>query len=87
VNNGSLQSGALISLAADTFTNSDCNADGILDAYQISLAILIDSNSDGVAYCCEPGVFCTLCAADINGNNEVNGIHLAFNLDGWGACP
>ena len=38
---------------------------------------------DDVAECGESGVFCTLCAADIDGNNEVNGIDLAIILDKW----
>lgn len=36
---------------------------------------------DDVADCGESGVFCTLCADDIDGNNEVNGIDLAIILD------
>ena len=38
---------------------------------------------DDVADCGESGVFCTLCADDIDGNNEVNGIDLAIILDKW----
>jgi hypothetical protein len=63
--------------------SADCNSDGIVDYGQIRSGELEDVNANGVPDCCDAGVACT-CPADIDGNNEVNGIDLAIILDKWG---
>jgi hypothetical protein len=63
--------------------SADCNNDGIVDYGQIRSGELEDVNANGVPDCCDAGVACT-CPADIDGNNEVNGIDLAIILDKWG---
>jgi hypothetical protein len=70
-------------IAAIIEWSADCNSDGIVDYGQIRSGELEDVNANGVPDCCDAGVACT-CPADIDGNNEVNGIDLAIILDKWG---
>ena len=64
--------------------SADCNNDGIVDYGQILDGSLEDLDANGVPDCCDAGASCTPCAADLDGNGEVNGIDLAIILGKWG---
>ena len=64
--------------------SADCNNDGIVDYGQILDGSLEDLDANGVPDCCDAGVSCVSCAADLDGNGEVNGIDLAIILGKWG---
>ena len=64
--------------------SADCNNDGIVDYGQILDGSLEDLDANGVPDCCDAGASCDPCAADLDGNGEVNGIDLAIILGKWG---
>jgi len=84
VNNGTLQSGAVISTDNTVGSGSDCNGNGLLDAYEISVGQLADHDSNGVPDCCESAPPCIPCMGDVDGNAQVNGVDLASVLAAWG---
>ena len=63
--------------------SADCNGDGIVDYGQIRAGELPDANGNNIPDCCEQGVSCSPCAADIARDGVVNGIDLAAVLTNW----
>jgi hypothetical protein len=64
--------------------SADCNNDGIVDFGQIQAGTLADTNANNVPDCCETGVSCLPCPADVDGSGAVNGVDLAAILNVWG---
>ena len=67
--------------------SADCNSDGIVDFGQIRAGELVDANANNIPDCCEAGVDCDPCLADISGNGTVDGVDLAAVLNSWGNAP
>jgi hypothetical protein len=67
--------------------SADCNNDGLVDYGQILAGDLPDANNNNIPDCCEQGVSCSPCGADIARDGVVNGSDLAVVLAGWGPCP
>jgi hypothetical protein len=65
---------------------ADCNDDGLVDYGQIRTGDLPDANNNNIPDCCEQGVSCSPCAADIVRDGVVNGIDLAAVLTNWGTA-
>jgi hypothetical protein len=84
VNDGTLQSGAAITGDNGVGAGADCDGDGLLDAYEISVGSLADQDANGVPDCCESAPICIPCAGDVDGNDVVNGVDLASVLAAWG---
>jgi len=84
VNNGTLQSGATITGDNGVGAGADCDGNGLLDAYEISVGSLADQDANGVPDCCESAPICIPCAGDVDGNDVVNGVDLASVLAAWG---
>jgi hypothetical protein len=66
--------------------SADCNNDGLVDYGQIRTGDLPDANNNNIPDCCEQGVSCSPCAADIVRDGVVNGIDLAAVLTNWGTA-
>ena len=66
--------------------DADCNGDGLVDFGQIRAGDLPDANNNNIPDCCEQGVSCSPCAADIVRDGVVNGIDLAAVLTNWGTA-
>jgi len=64
--------------------SADCNGDGVVDYGQIRDGVLADLNSNKIPDCCETGVSCFSCPADVDGSGAVNGVDLAAILNVWG---
>ena len=64
--------------------SADCNADGIVDYGQIRVGELDDANANNIPDCCEAGVSCEPCTADIDESGTVSGVDLAALLGVWG---
>ncbi len=47
-NNGVLNRGATIATDNTVYSNADCNADGVLDAYQVAIGQLPDADNNGI---------------------------------------
>jgi hypothetical protein len=84
VNLGSLQGNASIVDEPGRGDGADCNANGLLDAYEIAIGTLLDSDANGTPDCCEFAPLCLPCPADVDGNGSVNGVDLAAVLATWG---
>ena len=84
VNNGLLQSAAIVVIDDGPGANADCNGNGVLDAYELATNALSDANANGVPDCCESAPICIPCAGDVDGNGVVNGVDLAAVLAAWG---
>jgi hypothetical protein len=67
--------------------SADCNSDGLVDFGQIRAGELVDANANNIPDCCEAGVDCDPCLADISGNGTVDGVDLAAVLNSWGNAP
>jgi hypothetical protein len=67
--------------------SADCNSDGLVDFGQIRAGELADANANNIPDCCEAGVDCDPCLADISGNGTVDGVDLAAVLNSWGNAP
>lgn len=61
--------------------DSDCNANGVGDATDISQGTSLDVNADGVPDECQ-----SPCPADINGNGAVDVADLLAVITAWGRC-
>jgi hypothetical protein len=78
--------GCELTLRALIEWSADCNGDGIVDYGQIRAGQLADANNNNIPDCCEQGVSCSPCAADIVRDGVVNGIDLAAVLTNWGTA-
>ena len=58
---------------------SDCNANGINDAYELGLQIRRDHNGDGILNECEPAV----CLADLTGDGVANLLDFSLISHYW----
>lgn len=65
--------------------SADCDGDGLVDYGQIRAGDREDSDADGVPDCCEQGVACDPCRADIDGDGAVQAEDLAAVLFAWGS--
>jgi hypothetical protein len=79
--------GCDIALRALIEWSADCNDDGIVDYGQFRAGELPDANGNNIPDCCEQGVSCSPCAADIARDGVVDGSDLAIVLASWGPCP
>jgi len=66
--------------------SSDCNGDGVVDYGQILDGTFADLDADGRLDCCETGVPCVPCDADLTDDFLVDGGDIAVMLDAWGAA-
>lgn len=66
--------------------SADCNSDGLVDYGQIRAGELPDANNNNIPDCCEQGVSCSPCPADIARDGVINGIDLAAVLANWGTA-
>jgi hypothetical protein len=64
--------------------DADCDGNGIVDFGQILDGTLIDMDGNGVPDCCDLGVLCFPCPADLNNDRLVNGADLSILLGFWG---
>jgi hypothetical protein len=64
--------------------SADCNSDGVVDYGQIRAGELEDANANNIPDCCEDGVSCVPCLADIDESGTVSGVDLAAMLGVWG---
>ena len=64
--------------------SADCNGDGIVDYGQILDGTFEDANENGVPDCCDHGVSCDPCSADVNEDGVVNGADISAVLGFWG---
>ena len=84
---GSLIEAGIDDLAITSFQCTavldDCNGNGIEDSGDIEAGLSEDLNSNGVPDECEG----TICAADINGDDQVNVTDLIAVITAWGPCP
>jgi hypothetical protein len=64
--------------------SADCNSDGIVDYGQIRAGELEDADANNIPDCCEYGVSCASCLADIDESGAVNAVDLAAMLGVWG---
>jgi len=76
-----LLSGAVYAL--DITTIEDCDENGIDDSIDIIENPELDHNLNGILDVCEVAS----CAADINGDGEVDGADMGLLFVSWGACP
>lgn len=59
---------------------ADCDGDGMVDLYQITLGLAVDDNANGVPDACEPAP----CPGDTNGSGVVNAVDISVILSAWG---
>ena len=64
--------------------SADCNSDGLVDFGQIRAGDLADTNANNIPDCCEQGISCEYCPADIDESGAVSGVDLAAVLNSWG---
>ena len=64
--------------------SADCNGDGVVDFGQIRAGELADTNGNNIPDCCEQGISCTPCVADLDDSGAVNSVDLAIILAAWG---
>ena len=64
--------------------SADCNSDGIVDYGQLLDGTFEDANANGVPDCCDAGVDCDPCLADLNDDGIVNGADISVLLGFWG---
>ena len=64
--------------------NGDCTGNGHSNLADILQGGLADANLDGIPDCCQLGIPCFPCVADLDGDGQVGGADLGVLLGGWG---